>query len=57
MFFVRAGYKENYSSEGLTLGAGFKLSNSYGNIAVDYAYKETGYTLDTVHVTSLSVEF
>ena len=58
MFFLRGGYKYNYSSEGLTVGAGFKLNLPMGMVRIDYAYKDTKDTLfDAVHVYSLSVCF
>ncbi len=58
MLYVRAGYKFNYSSEGLTLGAGFNLNLPQGDFRLDYAYKDTGDTLfDAVHVYSLSMDF
>lgn len=54
MFYLRGGYKFNYSSEGLTLGAGVKLAG----VRVDYAYKDTADTLfDAVHVYSLGFDF
>lgn len=58
MFFLRGGYKANYSSEGLCLGAGFKLKMAMGVVQIDYAYKDTKDTLfDAVHVYSLSIGF
>ncbi len=58
MFYLRGGYKFNYTSEGLSLGGGVKLALPMGEVKVDYAYKDTGDTLfDAVHVYSLCVEF
>jgi hypothetical protein len=53
MIYLRAGYKHNYSSEGLTLGVGFNWAFNTHKIGVDYAYKETGFTLDDVHIISV----
>jgi len=58
MFFLRGGYKFNYSSEGLCVGAGLKLSLPMGLVRIDYAYKDTKDTLfDAVHVYSLCIGF
>ncbi len=58
MFFVRGGYKFNYSSEGLTAGLGVRVPLGFGDVRVDYAYKHTSDTLfDAVHVYSLNVTF
>ena len=58
MFYLRGGYKFNYSSEGLTLGGGLNLNLPMGGVRVDYAYKDTADTLfDAVHVYSLSFNF
>lgn len=58
MFFVRSGYKYNYSSEGICVGAGAQLKLPMGAVRIDYAYKDTGDTLfDAVHVYSLNVDF
>ena len=58
MFYVRGGYKYNYSSEGLSVGGGVKLDLSMGGVRIDYAYKDTKDTLfDAVHVYSLAVDF
>jgi hypothetical protein len=58
MFYLRGGYKFNYSSEGLCLGVGVNLDLPMGGVKVDYAYKDTKDTLfDAVHVYSLSVDF
>jgi len=58
MFFVRGGYKFNYSSEGLCLGGGLNVNLPIGAVQVDYAFKGTGETLfDAVHVYSVSLDF
>ena len=57
MVFLRAGYKQNYSSEGLTLGCGFNCKWKSKVISMDYAFKHTVQTFDTVHVTSMSFNF
>ncbi|NIA18460.1 MAG: PorV/PorQ family protein [Simkaniaceae bacterium] len=57
MLFLRAGYKYNYSSEGLTLGLGFNWTWNSNTVRFDYAFKNTGYTLDNVHVTSFNFQF
>jgi len=45
LVFLRAGYKANYDTEGLTLGGGLKLFR----FAVDYSYNDFGDYLDAVH--------
>ena len=58
MVFVRGGYKWNYSSEGLCLGAGVNVDLPMGGVRIDYAFKDTGDSLfETVHVYSLSIDF
>jgi len=58
MFYLRGGYKYNYSSEGLCLGGGVKLNLPMGGVRIDYAYKDTGDTLFyAVHVYSLNIDF
>ena len=59
MFFLRGGYKFNYTSEGLCLGAGARIDvPTIGVVNVDYAYKDTNDTLfETVHVYSMNIEF
>ncbi len=58
MFYLRGGYKYNYSSEGMCFGAGVYLNLPMGKVRVDYAYKDTNDTLfDAVHVYSLCVDF
>ena len=55
--FLRAGYKQNYSSEGVTLGTGFEWNWNSKIISIDYAYKASDYALDNVHVTSISFKY
>ena len=58
MVFVRGGYKYNYSSEGLTFGAGLKVGLPMGGVRIDYAYKDAGESLfDAVQVFSLGLDF
>jgi hypothetical protein len=58
LFFVRAGYKFNHSSEGLCAGMGVKVPLGFGDVRIDYAYKHTSDTLfDAVHVYSLNISF
>lgn len=58
LLYLRGGYKFNYSSEGLCLGAGVNLNLPIGGVKVDYAFKETGDTLfDAVHVYSVTIDF
>lgn len=48
---LRTGYKINYDTEGLTLGAGCKFKN----FGFDYAYNNYGEYLEGVHRFSLSI--
>ena len=58
LVFIRGGYKVNYTSQGICLGAGLNLDLPMGAFRLDYAYKDTKDTLfDTVHVYSLSMDF
>ena len=58
MFYIRGGYKVNYSSEGLCVGGGLNLNLPMGGVRIDYAYKDTKDTLfDAVHVYSLCIDF
>ena len=58
MFYLRGGYKINYTSEGLCLGGGFNLNLPMGGVRIDYAYKDTKDTLfDAVHVYTLCINF
>ncbi|UCD38704.1 MAG: hypothetical protein JSW54_04285, partial [Fidelibacterota bacterium] len=45
LLFLRGGYKINYDTAGLCLGAGLK----YRNIRVDYSFNDHGSYLGTVH--------
>lgn len=52
-FALRAGYKFNYDSEGLTLGGGIKHTIGSVNLAVDYSYGSIGTYLGLVQRISL----
>jgi long-subunit fatty acid transport protein len=56
-YFLRAGYKFNYSEEGLGLGAGFRTTIS-GNtqLILDYAWADFG-RLESVHRFSAGISF
>jgi len=56
MFFLRTGYKFNYDSEGLSLGAGVKVS--LGGIAthISYALSQAG-EFSPVNRISISASF
>lgn len=49
LIFIRSGYKLNYDSQGLTLGAGLKFKG----LNFDYAYSDYGKYLPSVHRLSL----
>ncbi|MBN2281082.1 MAG: PorV/PorQ family protein [Candidatus Marinimicrobia bacterium] len=51
MVALRTGYKINYDSEGLTLGAGIQFKN----FGLDYAYNNFGDFLEDVHRFSFSI--
>lgn len=55
-FFLRAGYKFNYDTQGLTFGAG--IAYPLGDIVakVNYAYVDFG-VLTQVHMLSLGIEY
>jgi hypothetical protein len=55
IFALRAGYKFNYDSEGITFGGGIKQRLSQYDIAVDYGYGSLGTFLGTVHRFSIGV--
>ena len=50
-FALRAGYKANYDTQGLTAGAGFRIKR----LGVDYAYQDMTEGLDSGHRFSLSL--
>jgi hypothetical protein len=50
---LRVGYKINYDTEGLTLGAGFKYSLENVRLALDYSYGSIGSYLGDVQRISL----
>lgn len=53
-FALRAGYRLNYDSQGLTAGAGFM----YGVVGLDYAYEDiTDDAFESGHKFSLRVDF
>jgi long-subunit fatty acid transport protein len=54
---LRAGYKFDYDSEGLTFGAGVKTDLSGWPISVDYSYGKMSEYLNTAHRISLGVQF
>lgn len=56
-FFLRSGYKVNYSEEGMTFGAG--LVAPYGgdsNLRIDYAWSDLG-RLQSAHRFSVNIGF
>ncbi|BBM70715.1 hypothetical protein RmaAA213_25610 [Rhodothermus marinus] len=52
---LRGGYKFNYDSDGLTLGAGLNYSIGGVHIAMDYSYGSMGAYLESVQRISLRV--
>ena len=52
---LRAGYKYNYDSDGLTLGGGLQYAIGDVGMAVDYSYGSMGTYLDGVQRFSLRV--
>ncbi len=55
-FAVRAGYKFNYDSEGLTLGAGFKQTLGSVRLSLDYSYGSMGAYLGNAQRISLGAQ-
>lgn len=55
IFAVRAGYKINYDTDGLTAGVGFKHSFESFKIFADYSYGDMGKYLKNVQRISLGV--
>ncbi len=55
VFAIRAGYKFNYDSEGLTFGAGIKQSLKPFDLSINYGYGSLGEYLGNVHRISLGV--
>ena len=51
ILFLRAGYRINYDSQGLSLGFGLK----YKNFRIDYAYSDYGEYLNQVHRFSFGI--
>jgi len=55
--FLRAGYKYDYDSEGLTFGGGIQSTLSGWPVKVDYSYGKMNEFLNNVHRISLGVQF
>ncbi len=55
-FAFRAGYKFNYDTEGLTLGAGFKQTVESVKLSLDYSYGSMGAYLGNAQRISLGAE-
>ncbi|MBN4076295.1 PorV/PorQ family protein [Gemmatimonas aurantiaca] len=56
-FFLRSGYKFNYSEEGLTFGAGLKAPfGTSSRLLIDYAWSDLG-RLQSAHRFSLNLAF
>lgn len=55
IFAIRSGYKFNYDSDGLTVGAGIKHSFAGLKFAADYSYGDMGTYLGDVQRISLGV--
>jgi hypothetical protein len=53
MFALRTGYKFNYDSEGLTVGAGIKQTLGSVKLILDYSYGSVGNYLGDVHRISV----
>jgi opacity protein-like surface antigen len=53
---LRAGYKFNYDSDGLTFGAGANTDIAGANISFDYSFGTMGEYLGNVHRLSLGVK-
>lgn len=54
---LRAGYKFDYDSEGLSFGAGIHSDVSGWPVSVDYSYGKMSEYLNNVHRISLGVQF
>ncbi|MDP2883546.1 MAG: PorV/PorQ family protein [Ignavibacteria bacterium] len=57
LFMLRAGYKYDYDSEGLTFGGGLHTDLGNWPVRVDYSYGKMNEFLNTVHRISLGVQF
>lgn len=55
--YLRAGYKLDYSVEGLTGGLGFRWQSGFGIFYFDYAYKPINGVFNDVHVLTLRYHF
>jgi hypothetical protein len=56
-FSLRAGYKLNYDTEGLTAGVGFQHTSGPVTFAVDYSFGKMNTLLGDVHRISLGAKF
>jgi len=56
-FALRAGYKFNYDTEGLSAGFGIKQNIGFINLLVDYAYSDAGEYFDAIHRFSIGGSF
>lgn len=56
MFFIRAGYRFNYDSEGLTAGLGFNYPWGKQNMTVSYALLDFQ-SLELVHMISFGLNY
>ncbi|MBL7112881.1 MAG: PorV/PorQ family protein [Bacteroidales bacterium] len=56
MFFIRAGYRFNYDSEGLTVGLGFNYLWGKQNMTINYALLDFQ-SLKLVHMISIGLNF
>jgi hypothetical protein len=54
---LRAGYKVDYDSEGLTYGGGVRVDLSGWPVSMDYSYGKVNEYLNNVHRISLGVQF
>jgi hypothetical protein len=54
---LRAGYKVDYDTEGLTAGGGIHTTFAGAPISVDYSYGKVSEFLNNVHRISLGVQF
>jgi long-subunit fatty acid transport protein len=57
LFTLRAGYKYDYDSEGLTFGGGLHTDLAGWPVSLDYSYGGMSEFLNSVHRISLGVQF
>lgn len=57
LFYLRTGYKFDYSVENFTAGLGINWSSDFGNMRFDYGYKPTNGVFNNIHVFSLNYQF